>query len=54
MKANIRKTYTFDDVLLVPQSSNILPSSVSLETKITKTIQLKIPILSSYGYGHGI
>jgi len=27
MKANIRKTYTFDDVLLVPQSSNILPSS---------------------------
>lgn len=47
MKANIRKTYTFDDVLLVPQSSNILPSSVSLETKITKTIQLKIPILSA-------
>ena len=47
MKANIRKTYTFDDVLLVPQSSNILPSSVSLETKITRTIQLKIPILSA-------
>ncbi len=47
MKANIRKTYTFDDVLLVPQSSNILPSSVSLETKITSTIQLKIPILSA-------
>ena len=47
MKANIRKTYTFDDVLLVPQSSNILPSSVSLETKITRTLQLKIPILSA-------
>jgi IMP dehydrogenase len=47
MKANIRKTFTFDDVLLVPQSSSILPSSVSLETKIAKNTQLNIPIVSA-------
>ena len=47
MKKNIRKTYTFDDVLLVPQQSKILPSSVSLETRISRRITLKIPLLSS-------
>ncbi len=47
MKKNIRKTYTFDDVLLVPQHSKILPNSVSLETRITATINLKIPLLSA-------
>tara|TARA_Y100000590_G_scaffold69821_2_gene76198 strand:- start:9282 stop:10775 length:1494 start_codon:yes stop_codon:yes gene_type:complete len=37
----------FDDVLLVPQYSEILPSDVNLTTKLTSKIQLKIPILSA-------
>ncbi|MBW6514531.1 MAG: IMP dehydrogenase, partial [Candidatus Syntrophosphaera sp.] len=47
MKKSIRKTYTFDDVLLVPQHSKILPSAVSLETRVTAKLSLKIPILSA-------
>lgn len=47
MKKTIRKTYTFDDVLLLPQHSRVLPSQVTLETKITTNFGLKIPILSS-------
>ncbi|NLW19492.1 MAG: IMP dehydrogenase [Candidatus Cloacimonetes bacterium] len=47
MKKTIRKTYTFDDVLLLPQHSRVLPSQVSLDTKITTNFGLKIPILSS-------
>ncbi len=38
---------TFDDVLLVPQSSNILPRDVDLTTRLTQKIQLNIPILSA-------
>jgi IMP dehydrogenase len=38
---------TFDDVLLVPQKSTILPREVSLETKLTNKIKLNIPIISS-------
>lgn len=37
----------FDDVLLVPQYSEILPSEVLLTTKLTKNIELKTPILSA-------
>ena len=38
---------TFDDVLLVPRSSNLLPSEVDVGTNVTKTIALRIPVLSS-------
>src|SRR5690606_26545307 len=38
---------TFDDVLLVPQASDTLPSQVDVSTRITKTIALNIPIISS-------
>lgn len=38
---------TFDDVLLVPAYSEVLPSEVSLKTKLTKNISLNIPILSA-------
>ncbi len=38
---------TFDDVLLVPQHSKVLPSSVSVKTRLTKNITLNIPILSA-------
>jgi len=42
-----KKGYTFDDVLLVPQSSNVLPSTVSTRTRLTKNISLNVPIISA-------
>lgn len=38
---------TFDDVLLVPAESNVLPSGVNLTTKLTKKIQLNIPLMTA-------
>ena len=38
---------TFDDVLLVPQRSGILPNQVDTSTYVTRKIKLNIPILSS-------
>ena len=46
--ARILKTaYTFDDVLLVPNKSEVLPNQVSLKTQLTKTITLNIPLMSA-------
>lgn len=46
--ATILKTaYTFDDVLLVPNKSEVLPNEVSLKTKLTKKITLNIPLMSA-------
>ncbi len=44
---NIRTGLTFDDVLLIPQKSEILPGQVSLKTHLTKNIVLNIPIVSA-------
>ena len=41
----IRDGYTFDDVLLVPAKSEVLPRDVDLSMQLTKTIKLNIPIL---------
>jgi IMP dehydrogenase len=41
------ETYTFDDVLLVPQYSEVLPSQVDVSTYLTKRIKLNIPIVSA-------
>lgn len=38
---------TFDDVLLVPQASEIMPGQVDVATRVTKTVALNIPIISS-------
>ena len=38
---------TFDDVLLVPRKSDVLPSEIKLQTKLTKKITLNIPLLSA-------
>lgn len=38
---------TFDDVLLVPAASEIMPGTANVTSKITKTISMNIPILSS-------
>ncbi len=43
----LQKALTFDDVLLVPAQSDILPRDVSLKTKLTKKISLNIPVLSA-------
>ncbi|QVK18459.1 IMP dehydrogenase [Mycoplasmatota bacterium] len=39
--------YTFDDLLLIPQKSSVVPSEVSLVTQLTNTIKLNIPIVSA-------
>ncbi len=43
----IQTGFTFDDVLLVPSYSEILPNQVSLQTRLTDKIQLNIPIVSA-------
>ncbi|MEQ1667247.1 MAG: IMP dehydrogenase [Sulfuriferula sp.] len=43
----IQKALTFDDVLLVPAHSDILPRDVSLQTRLTREITLNIPLLSA-------
>lgn len=43
----LKQAYTFDDLLLVPNKSEILPNEVSLKTKLTKTISLNIPLMSA-------
>lgn len=43
----LQKALTFDDVLLVPAHSNILPREVSLATQFTRSIRLNIPLVSA-------
>ncbi len=43
----ILDAYTFDDLLLVPQASDVLPAEVELGTRLTKTINLQIPLISA-------
>ncbi len=43
----IRQALTFDDVLLVPAHSAVLPRDVSLKTRLTRSIELNIPLLSA-------
>jgi len=43
----IREALTFDDVLLVPGASSVLPSEANTKTHVTKAIRLNIPLLSS-------
>ncbi len=43
----IREALTFDDVLLVPGASEVLPSTADTRTQVTRNIALNIPLLSS-------
>lgn len=43
----LKEGLTFDDVLLVPQRSEVLPKDVSTQTQLTKTIKLNIPLMSA-------
>ncbi|MFZ9948191.1 MAG: IMP dehydrogenase [Gemmobacter sp.] len=44
---DIREALTFDDVLLVPAASSVLPSDADVTTHVTRAIRLNIPLLSS-------
>ena len=43
----VKDGYTFDDVLLIPQASSVLPNQVDLSTHLTKDIKLNIPLMSA-------
>jgi len=43
----IREALTFDDVLLVPAASEVLPGQVDTRTRLTKSVELGIPLISS-------
>jgi IMP dehydrogenase len=47
MFSSLEEALTFDDVLLVPQYSEILPKEVALKTRLTKRIEIHIPLLSA-------
>jgi len=44
---NIRFAYTFDDLILVPADSEVLPNQVNVNTHLTRNIKLNIPIVSA-------
>ena len=43
----LKKGYTFDDVLLIPAESHVLPNEVSMQTKLAKNLTLNIPIITA-------
>ena len=43
----VKKGYTFDDVLLIPAESHVLPNEVDLSVQLAKKIKLNIPIISA-------
>ena len=43
----IKEGLTFDDVLLVPQKSDVTPNEIDLSTRLTETIRLHVPLMSS-------
>lgn len=44
---NIVEGLTFDDVLLIPQKSEVIPRDIDLTTHLTQKIQLNIPLMSA-------
>ena len=47
LQEKIKEGLTFDDVLILPARSNILPSETDVSTKLSQNIDLSIPILSA-------
>ena len=43
----VKEGLTFDDVLLIPAKSNVLPADINLKTRLTNRITLNIPLLSA-------
>ncbi|MBW2241649.1 MAG: IMP dehydrogenase [Deltaproteobacteria bacterium] len=46
-ESRVREGLTFDDVLLVPAASNVLPKGVDLKSRLTREIDLQIPLVSA-------
>ena len=44
----IGEAITFDDVLLVPARSSVVPSKLDLSTRLTRNIELHIPLVTSF------
>ncbi len=47
LEAGLRTALTFDDILLVPRHSTVLPAQVDVSTKLTRNIRLNVPLLSA-------
>jgi IMP dehydrogenase len=47
LEDRISEALTFDDVLLVPQKSDVLPAEVDVQTRLTRRISLRVPIISA-------
>ena len=47
MRDDLRNGLTFDDVLLVPRKSSVLPKEVEVATRLTRKLQLNIPLVSA-------
>ena len=45
--SDIRQGYTFDDLILIPAESSVVPSEVDIKTRLSKNITLNIPIVSA-------
>ena len=46
-ETDIATALTFDDVLLVPQHSTVLPTQVDVSTRLTRNIRLNVPLVSA-------
>ena len=44
---SIKESLTFDDILMLPRYSNVLPAETNISLNLTKKIELKVPFLSS-------
>ena len=47
VEAGLRTALTFDDILLVPRHSTVLPAQVDVSTRLTRNIRLNVPLLSA-------
>ena len=47
VRENFKEGLTYDDVLLVPQYSEVLPRDVDITSNLTKKIKLSVPIISA-------
>ena len=46
-KAHFDKAYTFDDLILIPAESSVLPNEADVRTRLSRNIDLNIPIVSA-------
>ena len=47
LESGLKTALTFDDILLVPRHSTVLPAQVDVSTRLTKNIKLNVPLLSA-------